>query len=609
MRLDISRARLALAVAISCVPAWAQTTQLVSVHIGGVSDGPSSCAAISADGRYVAFASSATNLVPGDTNGRADIFVRDRQLGTTAIVSVDSNGVQGLDHSYVPAISADGRYVAFYSDASNLVPNDVNGYDDVFVRDRVGGTTAIVSDVPNGAGGGNGGIQISTPPAISADGRYVAFVTYAYNLVPNDNNGAPDVFVRDRNTGATTRVSVDSMGMEANSYSRSPSISADGRYVAFTSHASNLVSGDTNGVDDIFLHDLQTGATERMSLDGGGIQGDRESLWSSVSADGNDVVFSSNARNLVAGDINLATDVFLRERSAGTTERVSVANGGTEGDRASGSYGAPWISPDGRYVVFDSRATNLIAGWPTNQWNDVFVRDRLAGTTDQESLDSNGLQANGESDNFLYNCSATISADGRFVVFSSVATNLIPGGTTGSEVFIRDRNAPGFTSICDPGVGSVIPCPCGNPPAGTARGCDNSSATGGASLSASGVAYLSTDSLVFTTTGERPTAFSIVMQGNALLANGVVYGQGVRCAGGATKRLFTKHAIAGSITAPDFGAGDPTVSVQSAAKGDVIQPAQSRWYLVFYRDPVVLGGCSATSTFNATQTGQVTWWP
>jgi len=153
----------------------------------------------------------------------------------------------------------------------------------------------------------------------------------------------------------------------------------------------------------------------------------------------------------------------------------------------------------------------------------------------------------------------------------------------------------------------VIACPCANPPGGAGRGCDNSSATGGAALSASGVAYLSSDSLVLTTSGERPTAFSIVLQGNTLLANGVVYGQGVRCVGGALKRLFSKNAVAGGITAPDFGAGDPSISARSAAKGDVIMAGQSRWYLVYYRDPVVLGGCPAGSTFNATQTGQVTW--
>jgi hypothetical protein len=155
----------------------------------------------------------------------------------------------------------------------------------------------------------------------------------------------------------------------------------------------------------------------------------------------------------------------------------------------------------------------------------------------------------------------------------------------------------------------VIACPCSNPPSGPGRGCDNSAATGGASLAASGSAYLSIDSLAFTTSAERPTATSVLLQGTALAPNGVVYGQGVRCVVGTLKRLYLKLAVAGSITAPDFGAGDPSTSVRSAALGDVILPGQSRSYLVYYRDPTVLGGCPASSTFNATQTGQVTWWP
>jgi hypothetical protein len=202
----------------------------------------------------------------------------------------------------------------------------------------------------------------------------------------------------------------------------------------------------------------------------------------------------------------------------------------------------------------------------------------------------------------------SLSSDGRFVAFGSFATNLVTGDTNATgDSFVRDREAASFSSLCEPGVGGVIACPCSNPPAGPVHGCDNSAASGGASLSASGIAYLSIDSLAFTTSGEPPTAFSIVMQGNTLLANGVVYGQGVRCVGGATKRLYTKTAVAGSITAPDLGAGDPTVSARSAAKGDVIQPGQSRWYLVYYRDPIVLGGCPASSTFNSTQTGRVDW--
>jgi hypothetical protein len=260
------------------------------------------------------------------------------------------------------------------------------------------------------------------------------------------------------------------------------------------------------------------------------------------------------------------------------------------------------ISADGRYVVFQSIADNLVAG-DTNGFADIFVRDRLNGTTERVSVDSSGAQADGTSDLFPY-----ISADGRYVTFASLATNLVGGDTNGLEdVFIHDRGATGFTSLCDAGIGGVIACPCSNPPSATGHGCDNSSATGGAVLSASGIAYLSMDSVVFTTSSEKPTATSIVMQGNALASGGLVFGQGVRCAGGSLKRLYTKTASGGSITAPDFGAGDPMISSRSAALGDFILAGQSRWYLVYYRDPTVLGGCPSTSTFNATQTGRVDW--
>jgi hypothetical protein len=153
----------------------------------------------------------------------------------------------------------------------------------------------------------------------------------------------------------------------------------------------------------------------------------------------------------------------------------------------------------------------------------------------------------------------------------------------------------------------VIACPCSNPPSGSGRGCDNSSATGGASLAASGIAHLSTDSLSFTTSGQKPTGSSILFQGNALLASGGAYGQGVRCAGGALKKLFSKAASGGSITVP--GANDPTVSARSATRGDTIAAGQSRWYVVVYRDSVVLGGCPAGSAFNTTSTVQVSWSP
>jgi hypothetical protein len=243
----------------------------------------------------------------------------------------------------------------------------------------------------------------------------------------------------------------------------------------------------------------------------------------------------------------------------------------------------------------------------TNGAFDIFVRDRWIGTTERVSVDSSGMQGDLDSDI----SGLSIYADGRFVAFGSNATNLVTGDTNGTtDVFLRDTVASGFASTCDPGVTGVVPCPCSNPAMGPVRGCNNSAGTGGARLTASGIAYISVDSLVFTTSGETSTALSVVMQGNDSITTGLVYGQGVRCLGGTViRRLFTKQAAFGSITAPDFAAGDPSVSARSAAKGDVIQAGQSRWYLVYYRDSTVLGGCPASSTFNSTQTGEVSWWP
>jgi Tol biopolymer transport system component len=576
---------------------WAQVTQRVSVDSGGAEGNNNSRdPSISADGRYVAFESAATNLVPGDTNSFYDIFVRDRQNGTTERVSVSSAGAQGDLTSYSPSISADGRYVAFYSFAANLVPGDTNGAGDVFLRDRQSGATERVS-VSSGGVQGNSYSGVSGV-SISADGRYVAFHSAATNLVPGDTNGGDDVFLRDRLSGTTERMSIDSGGVQGNSSSYFPSISADGRYVAFQSFAGNLVPGDTNVVGDVFLRDRQTSTTERVSISSVGVQGNFASDSSAISADGRYVAFASTATNLVSGDTNGVSDVFLRDRLSGTTERVSVSLYGYQGN---GSSYAPSISADGLNVAFLSSATNLVLG-DTNGFIDAFVRDRGGVTTDRVSVSSGGVQGNGESHD------PSISADGRYVAFDSGAAFFVPGDTNGAiDIFVRDRDATGFTSLCDPGVGGVIGCPCFNPPSGSGHGCNNSAATGGAVLTASGIAYLSMDSLVFTTSGEKPVALSIVLQGNALLSSGLVYGQGVRCAGGTLKRLFNKIASAGSITAPDFGAGDPTVSARSAAKGDPILPGQSRWYLVYYRDPTVLGGCSASSTFNTTQTGHVSW--
>jgi len=574
----------------------AQVTSRVSVATGGAQGNlGSEVSSISADGRFAAFASVATNLVSGDSNGSRDVFVRDRIAGTTERVSVDTTETQGNGASDKPSISADGRFVAFESLANNLVGGDSNGASDIFVRDRITGTTERVSVDSSAAQG----IGASYEASISADGRCVAFRSSASNLVPGDTGAAVwGVFVHDRLTGATEFVDVDSSGAQADGNSYEPSISADGYFVAFFSYATNLVPGDTNARPDVFVRDRNTGTTERVSVDSSGAAGNNISFSPSISADDRFVAFQAFGNSLVAGDTNGKWDVFVHDRQTGTTERVSVDSAGMEGNDHSVE---PSISPDGRFVAFESGASNLVGG-DTNGAVDIFLRDRLNGSTERVSVDSLGAEGNGGSSD------SSISADARFVSFTGYSSNLVGGDTNATwDIFARDRDATGLTSLCDPGQGNVIACPCSNPASGSGRGCDNSAATGGASLTAAGVAYLSMDSLVFTASGERPIALSVVAQWTGTSASGAVFGMGVRCTSGILKRLYTKQAAGGSITAPDYFAGDVEVSLRSAALGDPILAGESRWYLVYYRDPIVLGGCPASGTFNATQTGRVTW--
>jgi Tol biopolymer transport system component len=390
-------------------------------------NGNSGGAAISAHGRFVAFQSGASNLVAGDTNGHIDVFVRDRVAQVTRRVSVGPGGQQANGSSRDPAISADGRFVAFQSSATNLVAGDTNNAEDVFVRDRKAQVTRRVSVGPGGQQA-NGG---SAVPAISAHGRFVAFISSASNLVAGDTNDSPDVFVRDRVAQVTRRVSVGPGGQQANDFSQSPAISAGGRFVTFTSLASNLVPGDTNGHKDVFVRDRVAQLTRRVSVGPGGQQANNISRAPAISADGRFVAFTSFASNLVPGDTNGTSDVFVRDRDAQVTQRVSVGPGGQQTN--GGNSLVPVISAHGRFVAFTSFASNLVAG-DTNNSPDVFVRDREAQGTQRVSVGPGGQQANNDS------YSAAISADGRFVAFTSKASNLVAGDTNNArDVFVRDR--------------------------------------------------------------------------------------------------------------------------------------------------------------------------
>jgi Tol biopolymer transport system component len=406
-------------------------TERTSVGPGGVeANGLSANPDISADGRIVAFAADATNLVAGDANGARDIFVRDRATGATGLVSINNLGAQAGAASFFPSVSADGRFVAFESGAANLVTGDGNGDRDIFVRDLLAGTTERVSlnSIGNGGNSGSGG-----GAAIDADGSQVAFGSNATNLVLGDANGQMDVFVRDRATGLTERVSLGPGGLEANGPSMNPSVSGDARFVAFASDATNLVSGDTNGVRDVFVRDRTTGVTERVNTGEGGAEVKSPSGTPEISADGQVVVFTSPASKLVEDDTNKRPDVFAHDRGSGVTQLVSV---GLEGVSAKGSSAFPKISADGRYVAFESLASNLVVE-DDNKRSDIFVRDRTAGTTERVSLTNGGAQADGRSIN------AAVTGDGRFTAFESFAKNLVASDANEvGDVFVRERPPP-----------------------------------------------------------------------------------------------------------------------------------------------------------------------
>jgi hypothetical protein len=418
---------------------WQQTSPVgsvpsierVSVNDEGTQgNGSSEYFSLSADGRYVAFSSGASNLVDGDTNAKVDIFVYDRQTDTMERVSVNDEGTEGNNLSNgPPSISADGRYVAFGSGASNLVPGDTNGAYDTFVYDRESDTIELVSRASNGTQGDKGS---SSSASISADGRYVVFTSEASNLVTGDTNSAADAFVYDRVNKTTERVNVASDGTQANAYcmlGSSSSISADGRYVVFYSSASNLVPGDTNGAYDTFVYDRESDMIERVSVSNNGTQGNDGTWYPSLSADGRYVAFASFASNLVPGDTNGTADTFVYDRDSDTIELVNRAADGTQGNAY--SIGG-LLSADGRYVAFRSSASNLVPG-DTNGVNDIFVYDRQTDSIARVSVAADGEQGNNGSTSMVI----ALSADGRYVAFASGASNLVTGDTNGvSDVFV-----------------------------------------------------------------------------------------------------------------------------------------------------------------------------
>lgn len=401
------------------------TTRVSVSSEGTEGDSFSGYPSVSGDGRYVAFHSDATNLVEGDSNGVIDTFVHDRVGRRTSRVSVSGAGGEGRLDSWNASISADGRVVAFESYADDLVSGDSNERIDVFVHDRLTGKTERVSISSDGRQGSQG----SRAPSISGDGQWVAFESAARDLVEADTNSHTDIFVRDRGAGRTERVSLADGGAQANGDSGNPSISADGRYVAFESSASNLVDMDSNGERDILVRDRQEDSTEPISVSSDGLLGNAQSQYPAISGDGRYVAFQSEANNLVEGDENGKRDILIRDRHAGVTELVSLSNLGLQANSHS-QY--PSISADGRYVAFSSDASNLVED-DTNGTVDIFVHDRETGQTIRVSVSSEGTEGD------LSSPSGSISAAGEYVAFFSWASNLVVADTNEeADVFAHD---------------------------------------------------------------------------------------------------------------------------------------------------------------------------
>ncbi len=539
-----------LANPIACNPSAAMS--IASVSSSGVQgDADSLSSAISGDGRYVVFASNANNLVPNDQYGQQDIFRFDRLTCTTVRVSEAPDGTSANGNSDYPTISSDGRYIAFSSNAFNLMSGPIQVEPAIYVRDmqmstmRRFASSSIINVYPqisddgayllygstvydlstnqqvsvltlglNATLSGNrryiafysnlnlvsddtknnydlyvydiqnqhydritpdGAAAFSSRLSISNDGRYVAFISPENNLVPNDTNGTWDVFVHDRVIGQTIRVSIASDGTQANGSSQSATISGDGRYVVFTSKANNLVAGDGDDLYDVFVHDIPNAQTYKISvgLNGTLADGDSSGYYASISDDGSYITFTSYAKNLIEGDINGSNDVFVAQLAAyappppenplptatitplppatlgapvgnftcNPSASMSMVSVNANGTQANASSIFSYISSTDRYIAYESLASNLVSD-DTNGRYDVFVFDRQTCQTVRASTAADGTQGN---DNSRF---PSISADGRYVGFMSIATNLSIGDSDSLwDIYVKDLLTGNVTRI------------------------------------------------------------------------------------------------------------------------------------------------------------------
>lgn len=433
--------------------AHGQTTTRVSVASDGSEANDFSGyygLSISGDGRYVAFVSGASNLVPGGSPNVWHVYVHDRVSGSVRRASIATNGAPaeaGTERTInaTPAISANGRYVAFGSRATNL-----DGYpSQVYVHDlQTGATTRITHNFSGGPANASCG-----GPAISANGRFVAFLSDATDLVEGPVFTSV-AYVVDRSTGVISRIVADVSGGPPDGSTSFAAISANGRFVAFKSYANDLVADDRNGVYDLFVHDREIGVTSLVAVTPSGAYARNGAHGCpSLSADGRYIAFTSFSRDLLPGSGRIGDLIFVRDQVAATTTLVSVDSTGAA---AHGPCYHPKLSADGRFVAFESDVPDLVAN-DTNHARDVFLHDRQTGETVRVSVDSNGAEGDQASGSPQFD-SATqfddhpydlaLSDDGLVVAFPSLATNLVAGdGNRTIDVFVHERIAVGVASV------------------------------------------------------------------------------------------------------------------------------------------------------------------
>ncbi|MCG3134469.1 MAG: Protein TolB [Planctomycetes bacterium] len=408
---------LAAAGAGALAAAASAETFLVSANLDGDTPGTiSGGPSITANGKLVAFVSYARDLVPGGSSDELNVFIRDVKKSTTRLVSVAADGTAANAECSRPSVSATGRYVVFQSTATSFPGGATNGRSHIYRKDlKSGALTRVTRSVSGGDADGD-----SYAPSVSSNGRYVAFWSHATDLVPGDDGGHFDCFVTDLKTGTTTRVSTDAGGAPGNAGSSDPRISANGRWVAFHSSASNLVPGDENARADVFVVDLKSGEVDLVSRRPDGSQTDAGSVEATISANGRYVSFGSVDDGLVEDDTNERSDVFLLDRKSGTIVRASVGPDGQQGDEDALGHS---ISPDGKFVAFSTVATNFADD--QNDTEDVFIYYAKWDEAYLVSTPGDDETGNGPTRG------PSVSKGGIWIAVESEASNLIPGGGDG----------------------------------------------------------------------------------------------------------------------------------------------------------------------------------